>query len=325
MVTVGRVWHAYTRIREHIRTTPLEYSSALSRLFGETCHLKLENLQNTGSFKIRGAANKMLTLREQELAAGVICASSGNHARAVAHMAAVLGANALVVVPFATPKTKVNAVRDLGAQVIVQGDSYDEAERYAWQLQRETGRVFIHAFTDPDVIAGQGSVALEIMQQLPQFTQVVVPAGGGGLITGMAVALKNLMPHARIIGVSSEASPSWPESRRASKVVSPPVLPTLADGTAGDIAEYTFNLAAKYVDEFILVREASIAHAIRWMATEHHQIIEGAAALALAAALEQHPSLSKVPTIAVLTGQNIDMSTFCECLDRKESMHDSDA
>lgn len=311
---IAGVFSAAGRIRPFIRRTPLEYSLPLSKLLGAEAYLKLENLQVTGSFKVRGAASRMLLMTGRERESGVISASSGNHAQAVAMMAARLGIDAMIVVPESAPQVKIENTRRYGAAVVVTGADYDESEVRAWEIQKRTGRTYIHAFIDPQVVAGQGTVGLELMEERPAIQQVLVPAGGGGLAIGVAIAVKSINPSAQVIGVTSDTSPAWTESRRAGRVVNPPVFPTLADGTAGGIAEYTFDLAASWVDDFILVSEQDIRHAVAWMLDNHHYIIEGAAALGLAAVLSAHPCVQKLETAVVLTGQNIDTAQLLTVL-----------
>jgi threonine dehydratase len=194
----------------------------------------------------------------------------------------------------------------MGAQVVLAGAGYDRAEEHAHGLARQSGRLYIHAFMDPVVIMGQGTVGLEIIQDLPEVEQVIVPAGGGGLICGVAVAIRTVSAGARVVGVQGETSPAWYESWRAGRVLDPAVLPTLADGTAGGISQYTYDLARQWVDDFLLVSEEEIRQAIRFMVRAHRLILEGAGALGVAAVLARHPGIQKRPSVIVLTGQNID-------------------
>jgi len=281
-------------------------SEPLSEALGAPVYVKMETLQPGGSFKLRGAASRMLVLTGEEKRRGLITASSGNHARAVAIMARHLGLEAAVVMPESAPPVKVDACRNLGAQVMLAGADYDQAEERAHDIARVTGRFYVHAFLDPVVVEGQGTTGLEIIQDFPETEQVIVPAGGGGLICGVGVAVKSVAPGARVVGVQGDTSPAWFESWRSGRVMSPPVFPTLADGTAGGISQHTFDLAKKWADDFILVTEEQIKHAIRFMVERHRIILEGAGALGVAAILARHPSIQSRPSVIVLTGQNID-------------------
>ncbi|MDP2858436.1 MAG: threonine/serine dehydratase [Bacillota bacterium] len=315
-MTFSGVLSAARRIERFVLRTPLVFSDPLSEALGAPVHIKMENFQAGGSFKLRGAASRMLLLTDDEKRHGLITASSGNHARAVAIMARHLGLDVVVVMPDNAPAVKVEASRRLGAQVVLAGADYDRAEDHAHGMARARGRFYIHAFMDPVVIEGQGTVGLEIIQDLPGVEQVIVPAGGGGLICGVAVAIKAVAPGARIVGVQGVTSPAWYESWRAGRVVDPPVLPTLADGTAGGISQYTFDLARKWVDDFLLVSEEQIRHAVRFMVERHRIILEGAGALGVAAVLAGHPGIRKRPSAIVLSGQNIDheklLGIICE-------------
>lgn len=308
---------AAKRISPFVRRTPLQLSEPLSEVLGAPVYIKMENLQPGGSFKLRGAASRMLVLSDDEKRRGLITASSGNHARAVAIMARHLGLDATVVMPETAPLVKVEACRSLGARVIIAGDDYDRAEEKAHEIARDTGRSYVHAFLDPIVVEGQGTLGLEIVQDLPGIEQVIVPAGGGGLTCGVGLAAKSVAPGARVVGVQGDTSPAWFESWHAGQVMSPPVLPTLADGTAGGISQYTFDLAKKWADDFILVTEQLIRQAIRFMVERHRTILEGAGALGVAAILSRHPGIESRPSAVVLTGQNIDFAKLvdiiCDC------------
>lgn len=315
-VTFSGVLSAARRIERFVLRTPLAFSDPLTEALGAPVYIKMENFQAGGSFKLRGTAARMLVLSDDEKRRGLITASSGNHATAVAIMSRHLGLDAVVVMPENAPAVKVEASRRLGAQVVLAGADYDRAEEHAHQMARASGRFYVHAFQDPVVIEGQGTAGLEIVQDFPEVEQVIVPAGGGGLICGVAVAIKAVAREARITGVQGDTSPAWFESRRAGRVMDPPVLETLADGTAGGISQYTFDLAKKWVDDFLLVSEEQIRHAIRFMVERHRIILEGAGALGVAAVLAGHPGIRKRPSAIVLSGQNIDhkklLGIICE-------------
>lgn len=314
-VTFHDVLRAHTRIKSEIIHTPSVRSDALSRVAEAEVWLKLEGLQKTGSFKIRGALNKLLSLSEAELARGVITASAGNHAQGVAYAAALRSTSALIVVPKAAPETKMAGIRRYGAELITYGKNYDEAEEYAAQLGRESGRVFVHAFEDDEIIAGQGTVALEALLDCLDFDTIVVPAGGGGLICGVAVAAKAMNPKVRVIGIQTHASPPWYYSFKARKLVDVGYQDSLADGLHGGITQGNLDLALQVVDDFVLVEEAEVAQAIRWMAKEHHLMVEGSAAVGIAALLNQRLSgLKGEKVLNLVTGSNIDVENFAQLL-----------
>jgi len=288
--------------------TPLESSTQLSKRFELSIHLKLENWQKTGSFKIRGAFNKILTLSEDEKSRGVITASAGNHGLGVAFACQLLGVTGKVVVPVNASLAKIRALQSFDIELIQRGNDYDEAEAIALGIQKREGLTFVHAFSDPQVIAGQGTVALEILEALPDVQTILVPIGGGGLISGIAIATKSMNRNIKIIGVQSEASPAMYHSLRVGKVVETPIAETVADGLAGRfVTETTLRLVEEFVDDVLLVSEESIHAAIRLILETEHLLIEGSAAVGLAALLENK---IKVPgkTAVVLTGRNIDFS-----------------
>jgi len=227
------IFIAHSRIAPFVRRTPLELSPRLP------AYLKLENLQRTGSFKLRGALNRVLTLSDAEKQRGVVAASAGNHAQGVAFGCALAGANALVVMPEGTPRTKVQATRSLGAEIRLFGTTYDEAESEARRIERESSRVFISPYNDPLVIAGQGTIALELLEDLPDVAQVIVPVGGGGLICGVGMALKVANPAIRVIGVTSRATPAVYNHLKGEHL---PQLPTIAEGLAGEVEPQAITL-----------------------------------------------------------------------------------
>jgi threonine dehydratase len=228
-VTLARIQAARARIGEAIYVSPCQLSSDLSELTGLPLHLKLENLQRTGSFKERGALNKLLTLSEAERKCGVIAASAGNHAQGVAFHAAARGIRAQIVMPLATPQIKVDATRGFGAEVILRGASYDEACEEALRICKEEGRTFIHPFDDAEIINGQGTIGLELLEQVPELEAVVVPIGGGGLISGVACALKESNPRIRVVGVQTEKLPSMLRARESGAAITLKAEGTIAD------------------------------------------------------------------------------------------------
>jgi len=245
--------------------TPLTYSKKLSEISGAEVYLKWENLQKTGSFKLRGAYNKISSLTSEERSKGVITASAGNHALAVALVAKMMNLKAVVVVPETAPRIKVEQCRAFEAEVILKGANYDESVTYCKKMVSETGATYIPAFEDYKVIAGQGTIACEILEEMPDTNVILVPVGGGSLISGIALWAKTVNPDIRVVGVQSTAAYTMYECFRAKKIVEVPVPPTLADGLAGGISQMTLDLALKYVDEIVLAKEEELKKAILWV------------------------------------------------------------
>lgn len=297
--------NARARIAPHIRSTPLEYSPSLSRKFQHEIYLKLENWQITGAFKIRGALNKLLTLSDEEKRRGVITASAGNHGLGVAHACQILGIAGKIVVPVNASPAKIKALQNYNVELIQFGRDYDEAEEFARQVHREQGLTFVHGFSEPHIIAGQGTIALEILEALPEAGTIVVPIGGGGLIAGVALAAKSINPKIKIVGVQSEASPAMYNSLRAGKPIETPIADTLADGLAGRfVTEFNLKFIQKWVDGVLLVSEAAIQEAMRLVLESEHILIEGSAAVGLAAMIEKKVRISG-KTVLILTGRNV--------------------
>ncbi|MFQ5865903.1 MAG: threonine/serine dehydratase [bacterium] len=298
---------AQEKIQPYIRTTPVEYSHALSERTNSAVYLKLENWQKTGSFKLRGALNKLLSLSPEEKHKGVITASAGNHGLGVALAAKLLGVQGKIVVPVNASLAKLKALQQYHLEVIQKGEDYDEAEQFAWELQQREALTFIHAFSDLEIIAGQGTIGLEILAELPDVKTVVVPIGGGGLISGIAVAVKSMNPKVKIIGVQSEASPAMYHAIHVGKVVETPIEATIADGLAGRfVTELTLSLTQEYVDDIVLVSEPTIEEALLLILESEHMLVEGSAAVGVAALLENKIT-SGDKTIIVLTGSNVDI------------------
>lgn len=305
------VFGAARRIESYIRRTPLERCFVLEEEVGcGPVYLKLENQQRTRSFKLRGALNRVLALSKEERRRGIVTASSGNHGQGVAMAAALAGVKATVVVPEVTPAVKIREARRFGAEVIRWGADFDAAEEKAWSLVRELGGTFVHPCIDPEVMAGQGTVGLEVLNELPDVATLVVPVGGGGLIGGIGVLVKAVRPDVRIVGVQAEASPALYESLRAGRLVRCPVGETLAEGLAGNAYEKTFPLLCKVVDEMVLVSEAEIARAMAWLVLKAGQVVEGSGAVGVAALLFGKVSLAAGPTVCVLSGGNVDAATL---------------
>ena len=293
-------------LRDVISPTPLQYSRVLSEQAGGPIYMKCENLQRTGSFKVRGGYVRIARLSDEERARGVVAASAGNHAQGVAFAAGLLGANATVVMPERAPLPKVEATRGYGAQVILHGSSVEDAVEEALRYAARTGSVFIHPFDHVDVVAGQGTLGFEIIEQCPQVKTIVVPVGGGGLAAGVAVAAKSLDPRIRIVGVQAESVAPYLGSLSAGHPVPVRALPTMADGIAisrpGDIA---FGILAAQADRFVTVSEAALSRGLLLCLERAKQVVEPAGAAAVAALLS-HPGEFEPPVVAVLSGGNID-------------------
>jgi threonine dehydratase len=317
MVTLKDIQAAQETIHDAIDLTPCKYSGFLSRLTGAAIHLKLENLQKTGSFKIRGALHKLSSLTPAEQRRGVIAASAGNHAQGVARAAQKLGIRATILMPEATPITKVEATKFAGAEVILQGGTFDDAMSVARSLAAERGLTMIHPFDDPAVIAGQGTIGLEMLQQLPKLGAVVVPVGGGGLISGIALALKALRPTLRVIGVEADHAASAVRSRQAGRVVELDAIKTIADGIAVKrVGDLTFALMEQYVDDLVTVSDEDIAAAILIYMERIRVVVEGAGAASLAALVSHKINLAGVCTGVVVSGGNIDVQMVAKIIEK---------
>jgi threonine dehydratase len=317
MLTLKDIEAARQTIGDAISLTPCQYSGFLSRLTSAQVYLKLENLQNTGSFKIRGALNKLSTLSPEERRGGVIAASAGNHAQGVARAALRLGMHATILMPEATPITKVEATKLAGAEVILQGETFDDAMHVARSLATQRGLTMVHPFDDPAVIAGQGTIGLELWQQLPDLGAVVVPVGGGGLISGIAVALKTLCPTIRIIGVEAEQAASAVLSRQVGQVMEGGAIKTIADGIAVKrVGDLTFALMQQYVDDLVTVSDEDIAAAILIYMERIRVVVEGAGAASLAALVSHKVQLDGVCTGVVVSGGNIDVQMVAKIIEK---------
>ena len=309
-VSLRDVYLARQRIGGLARRTPLIESDELKRRTGVDVYFKAESLQVTGSFKLRGATNKMASLSSEEKARGIIAVSSGNHGRAVSYIANRLGISAVVCVSKRVPKNKTDAIRRYGAELVMEGETYEEAEEAALRLQRERSLIRVDPFDDPYVIAGQGTLGLELMEDLPQLRTVLVPMSGGGLISGTGIALKSADPSIRLIGVAMEKGAVMVESLRVGHLVELPEEPTLADGLAGAVPldnRYTFRLCQQYVDEAVLVSEEEIAQAMAFALAEHHLVVEGSGAVGIAALMHEKVAHLEGPVVIVLSGANVDL------------------
>ncbi len=309
---------ARERIRDAIHITPCHQSENLSQQLGCQVFLKLDNLQRTGSFKERGAANKFLTMSKDDRDRGVIASSAGNHAQAVAFHGTRLGIDTKIVMPEGTPLVKVTRTKRFGGKVVLHGANYDDAYAHAMELAKQEDRCFVHPFDDPAIIAGQGTLGLEILEQNPYLDIVVVPIGGGGLISGIGAALKETNPKIRVIGVEPEVLPSMRSAIENKMPIELPAAQTLADGVAvRKVGRYTCANASRYVDEIVTVSEEEIANAILVCLEEEKFVVEGAGATPVAALLA-----GKISNIAgrrvctIVSGGNIDVNVISRIIER---------
>lgn len=314
-VTLGMILEARERLKGVAQRTGMVQFKALSDESSQV-YLKTEDLQNTGSFKVRGAYIKIASLSEEERACGVIASSAGNHAQGVALAAKAFGVPATIVMPAGAPLSKVKATRELGANVVLHGTVYDDAYAEACRLQKETGATFIHPFDDPMVIAGQGTIGLEIMDDLPDVNTIVVPIGGGGLASGVAAAVKMLHPNVRVIGVQAAGAAGMKASLDAGHIVELPSAKTIADGIAVKRpGENTFELCRQYLDQVVTVDDDEIAQAILFLMERGKMVAEGAGAAPVAAILNRKFDVTG-KVAAVISGGNIDVTMLSRIIEK---------
>jgi threonine dehydratase len=318
-VTIRDVWDARKRINSIVNRTPVLYSSILSEKLGRNVYLKLENIHEIGAFKVRGAANKILSLSDEEKRLGVATFSTGNHGMAVAYVAQKLGIEAVVCISNRVPKAKVDSLKRLGAKIEIVGESQDEAGIRCYELEKERGLTVIQPFDDPYVIAGQGTIGLELLEDLPQLTDVIVPLSGGGLLSGIGLALKSNDQAIRVTGVSMENSAVMYESLKAGKPVEMEESETLADSLLGGIGldnQYTFQMVQKYMDECLLIPEEEIGYSMAFMMDKHRIIMEGAAATGIAAVLGKKIPHQDGDVAVIISGQNVDLSVLSNLIQK---------
>lgn len=310
MIDLDDVVAARDRVAETARHTPLEYTNTFSRKTGAEVHLKLENFQRTGSFKIRGATNRILTLDDAERNAGVVTASAGNHAQGVALAATRNDVDSKIVMPEDAPISKIEATRNYGAEVVLDGEDYNDAADRAHRIEHEENRTYVHAFDDPMVMAGQGTLGLEIQEDCPEVDTVVVAIGGGGLISGVATALKGLNDDIRVVGVQATGADSAARSLRKGGLVELDEVDTIADGIATRrVGEQTFDVIRERVDDVVTVSDADIAQAITALLERSKTLVEGAGAVPLAALLaDAFEYRDEEIVVPCLCGGNIDLN-----------------
>lgn len=316
MISTQEILKAADRIRPLALVTPVDYSPTLSALTGAYVWLKLEHTQPTGSFKVRGAANKLLSLSAEERIRGIVTASNGNHGMAVCYVAQRLGLSPQVFMRHGTPSLRVERIRAYGGEPVFFGDDPLAAELQARAVAQQTGKVFISPYNDEQVIAGQGTLAVELHEQLKQIDAVFIAVGGGGLLAGVATYLKAVRPHTRIIGCWPEHSPVLYESLKRGRIVDCPELPTISDSTAGGLEPetVTFALCRDLVDEALLVSEDEIKQAMRLLADHERWMVEGAAGVALAGLRKAATRYTNGHLVAVLCGRNIGWESWQQCL-----------
>ncbi|HUN89339.1 MAG TPA: threonine ammonia-lyase [Terriglobales bacterium] len=318
MVTLKDIWAARERMNGAVVRSRCAPSYSISALTRGKVWLKFENMQMTGSYKERGALNKILTLSDEERGRGLVAASAGNHAQAVSHHATQRGLSAQIVMPLATPLNKIMSTRRFGGEVILHGANYDEACVEAQRRCAEQGRTFIHPFDDDAVMAGQGTLGLELLEQVPDVDVLIAAVGGGGMISGVACAIKELNPKVKVIGVQTSRLPSMKAALEAGKPVTLPVSATLADGIAVRRAgEQTFPVVQKYVDEMVTVEEDEIASAILLLLEREKTLVEGAGAAGIAAMMHGKVSgLEDRKVASVISGGNLDVSILSRIIER---------
>jgi len=318
LLNLEKIEEAKERISNVVVETPLAFAPYLSELTSAEIYLKKENLQVTGAFKIRGAYNRVASLSDEERACGVIAASAGNHAQGVALSAAKFDAKAVIIMPESTPLTKVNGVKHYGAEVILHGSNYDEAYAHAIEYGSKHSMTFVHPFEDEEVIAGQGTVALEILEKCDDFDAIVIPVGGGGLIAGMSEAIKATNPNIEVIGVSAAGAPAFKNSFELKSAIDSTSVRTIADGIAvRDTSAVTLKYALKNVDKIISVDDEEIASAILYLLEKQKLVVEGAGAVGVAALLHNKIENIKDKKIAVvLSGGNMDVTLLSVIIEK---------
>jgi threonine dehydratase len=318
MMTLHDIQKAQERISGVVSKTPFAYAPFLSELSDTNVYLKKENLQTTGAFKLRGAFNRIASLSEAEREHGVVAASAGNHAQGVAYSAAYFGIRAVIVMPESTPLTKVNGVKHYGAEVILHGGNYDESYAYAKTYEQQHNMLFVHPFEDDEVIAGQGTIALELLEQADHLDAILVPVGGGGLISGIATAIKAMNPKIEVIGVGASGAPALRDSFHLKHVVDSKAVRTIADGIAvRDTSAKTLQYILAHVDRFISVDDEEIASAILFLLERQKLVVEGAGAVGVAALMHHKlPDLKGKNVAVVLSGGNMDVTLLSVIIEK---------
>ena len=317
MINIQNIYDAKQRLKGIIRDTPVAYAPILSKQYHANIYLKKENLQLTGSFKLRGAFNKIATLSQKQRDNGVVAASAGNHAQGVAFSSKHFKCDATIVMPESTPLTKVTGVRSYGASVILHGSNYDESYQYATKYAKKNNKAFIHPFADDEVIAGQGTIALEILDQLNDIDIIIVPIGGAGLITGIASVVKTLKPNIQIIGVVASGANAMKTSYYANKTINSSSVKTIADGIAvRDVTPKMLEYATDLIDEIVEVEDNEIASSILFLLEQHKLVVEGAGAIGTAAIMHNKIDIAGKNVVLPLSGGNIDVTMLAQIIEK---------
>lgn len=317
MITLSDIKEAKNNLENVVENTPLTRAPILSKTFNSEIYLKKENLQLTGSFKLRGAFNRIAKLSEEKRAKGVVAASAGNHAQGVAFSAQYFGCEATIFMPEATPLTKVSGVKSYGANVVLIGENFDEAYEASMKFCEEHNSEFIHPFADDEVIAGQGTISLEILEQIPDLKQLIVPIGGGGLISGVAIAAKAINPDIKIIGVVASGARGMKESYKSQMPIDSVSVRTIADGIAvRDVNPKLLEIIIDYVDHIVEVSDNEIANAILFLLEKHKLVVEGAGAVSTAAILHEKVEIEDSKVCAVISGGNIDVTMLSQIIEK---------
>ena len=317
MITFNKIKEAHKNLQGVAQVTPMTKAPILSEDSGSDIYLKKENLQLTGSFKLRGAYNRIANLSQEKRDKGVVAASAGNHAQGLAFAAKQFNCEATIFMPEATPLTKVSGVMSHGANVVLTGENFDEAYAAAMKFREEKNCEFIHPFADDDVIAGQGTVAIEILEKIPDLKQIIVPIGGGGLISGIAIAAKAINPDIKIIGVVSSGATAMKESYKSQMPLDSKSVRTIADGIAvKNVNPKLLNIIIDYVDHIVEVTDNEIANAILFLLEKHKLVVEGAGAVATAAIMHDKIEMDDTKVCALVSGGNIDVTMLAQIIEK---------
>lgn len=318
MITIDNIKEAKENLKGVAQNTPLNKAPILSEMFRSEIYFKKENLQLTGSFKLRGAYNRIANLSQEKRDKGVVAASAGNHAQGLAYAAKQFDCNATIFMPEATPLTKVSGVKSHGANVVLTGENFDEAYGAAMKYKEENGVEFIHPFADDDVIAGQGTISLELLEEIPDLKQIIVPIGGGGLIAGIAIAAKAINPDIKIIGVVASGARGMKESYKSQTPIDSASVRTIADGIAvRDVTPKLLDIIIDYVDHIVEVTDNEIANAILFLLEKHKLVVEGAGAVSTAAIMhDKIDNIEDSKVCAIISGGNIDVTMLSQIIEK---------
>ena len=314
---LNQIISAREKMKGIIHQTPLDFSQTFTDMSHNEVYLKLENLQKTGSFKVRGSINKLTSLSKEELSKGVIAASAGNHAQGVAYSSKMLNIPCTIVMPKGAPLSKIQATKNYGAEIVLEGDVFDDALAHAMELSEKQGFTLVHTFDDDEIIAGQGTVGLEILEQLPDVDAIICPVGGGGLIAGIAVAVKEKNPNVAIYGVEASACPSMAQSLLEKKPITVPSSPTVADGIAvKKPGVRNLEIVQKYVDDLVTVDEIEMIRTMFLLLERNKLLVEGSGASSLAALLYEKLNIKGKKVVALLSGGNVDVNFISRIIER---------